>query len=142
VTRVVLDTNVLASGFASDASITKNLIDRWQSGEFVLVISEHLLAELERTFEDAYYRLRMSVPRAERAFGLLRNDALMVDLSTPVVGGATHPEDDLVLATALSGEAAVLCTRDKQLLRLRSYQIVAILSPGMLLALLESGSLA
>jgi predicted nucleic acid-binding protein len=55
-----------------------------------------------------------------------------------VRGAATHPEDDLVLSTALSGDASILCTRDKQLLKLRSYKTVTILSPGELLSLLES----
>jgi putative PIN family toxin of toxin-antitoxin system len=141
VTRVVLDTNVLASGFATDASTTKSLIDRWQSGEFVLVISEHLLAELARTFEDSYYRGRMSAPRVERAFRLLRVDGHMVERTRSVLGVASHAEDDDVLATALSGGAAVLCTRDTQLLRLRTYENIAILRPGELLSLLESGSL-
>ena len=54
----------------------------------------------------------------------------MVELSVEVQGVATHPEDDLVLATAFSGEASVLCTRDKQLLKLRAFQGIEILSPG------------
>ena len=64
--------------------------------------------------------------------------ATILDLTVEVRGVATHPEDDLVLSTALSGQASILCTRDKQLPRLRSYQSVAILSPGELLALLET----
>jgi predicted nucleic acid-binding protein len=71
----------------------------------------------------------------------LREDAKLTDLSTPVIGVATHPEGDLVLSTALSGEASFLCTRDKQLLRLRQHQIVSILGPGELLALLEREAL-
>jgi predicted nucleic acid-binding protein len=63
-------------------------------------------------------------------------------LTIPVIGVATHPEDDLVLSTALSGNATMLCTRDKQLLRLRSYQTVDILSPGELLALLDAEAIS
>jgi predicted nucleic acid-binding protein len=33
-------------------------------------------------------------------------------------GVATHPEDDAVLATALSGQSTALCAQDKQLLKL------------------------
>ena len=71
----------------------------------------------------------------------LREDATLTELTTPVVGVATHPEDDLVLSTALSGNASILCTRDKQLLRLHDYQTISILSPGELLALLEREAL-
>ena len=57
-------------------------------------------------------------------------------------GVATHPEDGLVLSTAMSGDGSILRTRDKQLLKLRSYYSVAILSPGESQALLESEELA
>jgi predicted nucleic acid-binding protein len=56
----------------------------------------------------------------------------VTELTAQVRGVATPPEDDAVLATALSGQAVILCTRDKQLLRLHSYRSVAILSPGEL----------
>lgn len=61
----------------------------------------------------------------------------MTELTVPVLGVATHPEDDLVLSTALSGQASILCTRDKHLLKLGSYQSLTILSLGELLDELE-----
>ena len=114
------------------------MIESWEDNDYELVISEHLLAELRRAFDDPYYRTRVSSQQAERILALLRAQALVTAPFVPVVGVATHPEYDLVLATALSGGASVLCTRDKQLLRLRTYATVAILSPGELLALLEN----
>ncbi len=50
---------------------------------------------------------------------------------------ATHPEDDLVLATAVSAAADYLVTGDKQLQRLGGYHGVAIVSPRDFLALLQ-----
>jgi putative PIN family toxin of toxin-antitoxin system len=142
VTRVVLDTNVLAPGFTSVASTSSRLVDHWRAGTYELVVSEHLLAELARGFMDPYYGARISPRQAERTLKLLREHAIVTELTATVVGVATHPEDDLVLSTALSGQAVILCTRDKQLLRLRSYETVGVLSPGQFLALVEAGSLA
>jgi predicted nucleic acid-binding protein len=65
----------------------------------------------------------------------------VTDLTVDVRGVATHAEDDLVLSTALSGQEEILCTRDKQLLKLRFYQSVAIRSPGELVEQLELGPL-
>jgi len=141
VTRVVLDANVLTPGFTSTGSASSRLVSHWRAGAYELVISEHILAELARAFKDPYYRARATPRQAERALALLREDAIVTELTTQVVAVATHPEDDLVLSTALSGQASILCTRDKQLLRLRSCQSVAILSPGELLALLEAEAL-
>lgn len=136
--RVTLDANVLAPSFTGGRGASRRLIEHWEDDDDELVISEHLLAELRRAFQDPYYRTRVSSQQAERVLTLLRAQAQFTAQFVPVVGVATHPEDDLVLSTALSGDASVLCTRDKQLLRLREYEAVAILSPGELLALLEA----
>ena len=68
---------------------------------------------------------------------MLREKSIVTELTIPVVGVATQPKDDLGLSTALSGQATILCTRDRQLLKLRAYQSVVILSPGELMARLE-----
>jgi putative PIN family toxin of toxin-antitoxin system len=137
VRRVTLDANVLAPGFTSHGSASARLIDLWRTGAFELVLSEHILSELARTLADPYFATRLPREDAAAILALLRTNATVTELTTQVRGVATHPEDDVVLATALSGQAAILCTRDKQLLRLRSYQHVAILSPGELVARFE-----
>ena len=53
----------------------------------------------------------------------------MVVITVEVSGVATHPEDDLVLAAAVSAGADYLVTGDKQLLKLGRYQGATILSP-------------
>lgn len=62
----------------------------------------------------------------------------MTELTVEVAGIATHREDDLILATALSGDASFLVTQDRQLLKLGSYRGLQIVPPGRLLAILES----
>ena len=51
---------------------------------------------------------------------------------------ATHPEDDLVLAAAVSARSDYLVTGDKKLQDLRSYQGVTIVTPREFLTILES----
>ena len=109
---------------------------------YQLVVFEHVLAELTRTFGDPYYRTRASAEQVERTITLLRQETVVTALTTPVVGVVAQPKDDLVLSTALSGQATILCTRDKQRLKLRSYKTVAILRPGEFLARVEAEDLA
>jgi uncharacterized protein len=142
VRRITLDANVLAPAFIGEGGASARLIGMWQEGILALVLSEHLLQELARTFKDRYFVRRLTPDEAMAALDLLAADAHITQLTVPVDAVATHPEDDAVLATALSGGASILCTRDKQLLRLREYQTVSILSPGELLALLEIEALA
>ena len=73
----------------------------------------------------------------EAAVALLRTEAILTPITVPVVGVATHPEDDLVLATGLSAGADYLGTRDRQLLKLGTYGGMRIVSPGELLGILE-----
>jgi len=138
VRRVTLDANVLAPGFTSHGSASSRLIDLWRSGAFALVLSEHVLQELARTLTDPYFASRLPREEATAILTLLSTNATLTELTVDVDGVATHPEDDVVLSTALSGQATILCTRDKQLLRLGFYLTVAILSPGELVARLNS----
>jgi putative PIN family toxin of toxin-antitoxin system len=134
VTRVVLDTNVLAPGFVGMTGAAARLVNRWRDGAYELVVSEHLLAELARAFADPYYAIRVHPDQARAILLLLRTTAVLTPITVAVSGVATQPEDDLVLATGLSGEAAYLATRDKQLLKLARYRGLAILHPVDLLA--------
>lgn len=136
--RITLDANVLAPGFTSHGSASSRLIDLWRSGAFALVLSAHVLQELARTLTDPYFASRLPREEATAILTALSTNATVTELTVDVSGVATHPEDDLVLSTALSGQATILCTRDKQLLKLGSYQGVAILTPGELVALLQT----
>jgi predicted nucleic acid-binding protein len=46
-----------------------------------------------------------------------------------VAGIATHPEDDLIVATALSAKADYLVTGDRKLLELGTYAGITFVSP-------------
>ena len=52
-----------------------------------------------------------------------------------VSGIATHPEDDVILATAESAQAHYLVTGERKLQRLGAYKEVKILSPSAFLVL-------
>ncbi len=139
-TRVVLDANVLAPAFVNPAAAAGRLLAQWRTGTFELVVSEPILAELRRTYQDPYYTRRVPPELVEAAVVLLRTEATLVELTIPVAGVATHPEDDLVLSTAASAGADYLGTRDRQLLRLSTFQGVRIVHPADLTDLLESAS--
>lgn len=70
------------------------------------------------------------------AVELFRLNATVVPITVVVSGVATHPEDDLVLATAVSGQVDYLVTLDRQLLSLGEYQGVRIVSTREFLAAL------
>ncbi len=136
----VLDTNVLASGFIGEDkpdSTSGELVRRWRAKAFTLVISEHILAELADTFTDPYFTRRLAAPAIAAALDSLRLDAVMQPVTVDVAGVASHPEDDVVLATALSAGAPYLVTGDTPLQERGSYRGTRLLSPRQFLQLLE-----
>ena len=134
--RVVLDTNVLASGVLSRASVPGQLLLAWTSGMFALVVSEPILVELERTFTKPYFAHRRSAAERAAVLELLQREADVVPVTMVVRGIASHPEDDRILATALSGAADYLVSGDAALQALGSYRDVTIVSPRSFLEIL------
>jgi putative PIN family toxin of toxin-antitoxin system len=137
-TRVVLDTNVLAPGFSNPprTSSAAILLELWVRRVYELVVSEHLLVELATTLANPYFAKRFSPDEVAEIFARLRLRAFMTDLTQVVSDIATHPEDDLVLSTGLSAGASFLATRDRQLLKLGNYQGMQILHPADLVDIL------
>jgi putative PIN family toxin of toxin-antitoxin system len=138
VIRAVLDANVIVSGFAANSGTPAALIERWVIGEFVLVLSEHILDGAARAWGNPYYATRYTAGQAQETLSLLRRSAQLVIPEPSVHGVADDTEDDLVLGTAVAAEADYLVTGDKGLQRIGTYRGIPILSPRDFLSLLES----
>jgi putative PIN family toxin of toxin-antitoxin system len=120
---VVLDTNVLASGaIARPGSTLALLVDLMRIGAYQVAISQPILDELARTLATSYFSQRITA--SDSALYLLSTTAAAtaVPITVAVHGVATHPEDDLILATALSAQADYLVTGDSQLQGLGAYR--------------------
>jgi len=140
VIRVVPDSNVILSGFTGEfvsTSTPGELIRRWQRGDFQLIVSHHILNEVNRAFTSSYYQDRFTLPRITGAMRLLRAEAELTPITVSVGGVASHPEDDLVLAAAVSAKVDYLFTGDATLKKLDRYQGVTIVTPREFLTRLE-----
>jgi putative PIN family toxin of toxin-antitoxin system len=137
VIRAVLDASILVSRLPTTTSLPALIIDRWRAGQFRLAVSEHNLDEVERPWRKPCWRARFSPARVERALALLRLEADVVPSAVTVSGVASYPEDDLVLARAVSAHVNVLVTGDRRLQQLAVYEGVALLSPRQVVALLD-----
>jgi len=147
VITVVLDTNVLDSGvtgYSIEKSVPGAILRAWVRGTFSVVLSDHILTEVATTLDKPYFRRRLSPDRASRLQLLFRERASSIPVAGPVERIASHPEDDLVLATADSGKADYLVTGDQQLRKLGQFKGVTIVSPRAFLEILiqkdEAGS--
>lgn len=130
--RAVLDANTIVSGmvrFHSGTSPPVLILQAWVREEFALLISDWLHDEVTRTLSKPYFQAHVEPEVLDTVTTALQDVAISVPISINVIGLATHPEDDLVLATARSAGADYLVTGDKQLQRLVNVGGVAIVSP-------------
>jgi len=137
VTRATLDSNVLVGAMPSRHGPLADLRRAWGDQRYDLIISEHVLEEVARAWQSQYWRQRIPPQIIRYYLDTLRTFAEVVPITARISGVASHPEDDLVLATAVSGDAEYLVTGDKQFLALDAYQSVRIVSPRESLDVLD-----
>lgn len=138
-----LDANVLVSGiigYLRNNSTPGILFRRFETKMFHLVLSGHILDEVNRTLKRPDVARRLSVPEADDARRALNRQAKLISTTASVQGIATHAEDDLVLATAISGNADYLVTGDKGLLNVGSYRGVTIVTPRAFFDILDAAA--
>jgi uncharacterized protein len=115
--RAVLDPNVHISALLSARGAPAQLLSRWLAGQFELVVSDRLLAELERVLASAKLRSRVGAAEAA-AFVLLLRHSVVVRKDPPDPPPRSRdPHDDYLLALAEDAQA-ILVTGDRHLLEL------------------------
>ncbi len=115
--RAVLDANVLIAAVLSRRGVPAQIVSAWLRGDFDLVVSELLLAELERAFMYAKVRARVPEAAAAELVPLLRETAFVAEDPPNPPRRSPDPGDDYLLALA-EAQNAVLVTGDQHLLDL------------------------
>ncbi len=77
--------------------------------------------------------------RVRRYRQLLRTTTVIIADLPPIAGVVRDPNDDMVMACALKGQAGYVVTRDKDLLSPGAYQDIRMVTPRQLLDLLSAG---
>jgi hypothetical protein len=134
--RVVLDTNIVVSYLLTQGKTLSRIIDHWEQGSFVVLISPAMLAELKDVLPRPRLRRTMSAdPKA--LLEVLEHDAEQVPGELVLSGVCRDPKDDIFIACAVEGRADVLVSGDDDLLVLDNYQGVQMMSPASFVLLLE-----
>ena len=132
--KVVFDTNVLLAGIFSRGLCEALLDVCLGSEECAVALSEHILDEFVRHAVDKF---AAQPDEVRGAVEFLRSQVQMIQ-PAPVPAGSCPDADDLpVLGTALAAQADCLVTGDKQLLQLKRFRGVAIVSPRELFERIE-----
>ena len=126
--RAVLGPNVIISGLLSPSGNAAWLLRAWERGEFELVVSAGLLAELERALN--YPKLHRRIPEGD-ARQVLRwlsqSGTIAADPDPRQPVRSEDPGDDYLIALAASMRA-ILVSGDKDLLDLA--EEIPVISPA------------
>jgi putative PIN family toxin of toxin-antitoxin system len=135
---VLIDATTLASmAIALPGGTLAVILDAWRQSRFIVMISDPLMAELRRTLVNDYFRRRLSPEDVRTYLDFVQDAATHTPLTVQVGGVATHPEDDLVLAAVLSGQADYLVTSDRRFrARVPTYRGMVLLSPAEFVSLI------
>lgn len=124
--RVVLDTSVLISALLFKGELSR-LVVQWQMGVFIPVISKETFEELEAVLGYPKFRLSNEEKRL-----ILREEILpffeVMEVREKVKGICRDPADDKFISCAVSAGADFIVTGDKDLMAVRRYRSVKIVS--------------
>ena len=130
---VVFDTNVLVAGVVAEG-LCREIVETYVP-DHTPILSSVLWDELVEKLRDKFGLKLDGLP----VLGLYRRHAEWVEplpLDTPV---CRDPDDDWVLATAASGQADVIVTGDHDLLAVKRFRDVEILSPRQFITRIAGG---
>jgi len=122
--RVFLDTNVLASAFATRGLCADVL--RHVLADHELLVGEVVLQELRRTFKKKFRLPAELVDDIER---MLRDHEVVPRPDRPSLVTLRDPDDQWIVASAVAGRADLLVTGDRDLLDAADKLPLAVLDP-------------
>jgi len=122
--RVVLDSNVIIAAFAS-RGLCSEVFEVCLSGHSI-VISEHILSEVKTNL---IKKIRLPESIVKDIMEYLRDEAERVNPSELTDSPCRDKDDNIIIGTALSGNAEFIITGDEDLLVLKTYKGIDIITP-------------
>lgn len=141
--RAVVDANVVVSAAIRPSTPPGQVVRRAvEHGEFDLVLSTPILDEIRRTLSKPKVRRRVPATDDELGKYVAKVDSVGVRAEPTGVPRVVlrDPDDDVVIATAIAGNAGYVVTGDADLLSLGSHVGVRIVSPREFLEILDAAA--
>lgn len=132
--RVVIDSNVVISGlvFGGTPYIVLLLA---VSGQIQSVISKVILSEIEEAFERKF---PLSFEDKELMIQEYTQESIDVQLHGEEINVSRDPDDNKIIEAAVEGNCQYIVTGDKDLLILKNYKKIKILTPSEFLNMFKS----
>ncbi len=136
--RVVLDTNVVLSGLLWHGT-PHTLLDRVREGVLTFISSPALLAELDEAIARPKFDTILARSNTSRERSLAEVRELTAVIAPPPLAEPVcrDPDDDAVLALGVAAQVDCIISGDRDLLTLKNFQGIAIVTPAEALLLID-----
>jgi len=122
--KVTLDSNVLIAGFIARGTC-ELVMEKWFLHHFEVILSEYILEEVKNSLNK---KIKIPSAKVKEIELLLRNEAVLVE-PMEIHEKRLHDGKDLpILGTAISGKVDFLVTGDQDLLVLKKYKKLLVIS--------------
>ena len=132
--RVVLDTNVFVSAIVSDGK-SRELLKKGIARQYILVTSHSILKELVSVLRRPKFKI--SEDEVNRTIIALIRTADLVSVRTKIEAVEADPKDDMVIETAIDGDAQMIVSGDSHLIALKTFEEVKIVTVEEMLTFLS-----
>jgi putative PIN family toxin of toxin-antitoxin system len=126
--RAVFDTNILVAAFVTEGICSKILI-RGRKKQFPLIVCPVIFQEFERVLIKKFFATRNEARSALQIVSEAIHSVSVVRPSPLVKYVCRDPDDDAILACALEAGADYLVTGDVDLLELKTFKGIRIVTP-------------
>jgi putative PIN family toxin of toxin-antitoxin system len=129
--RVVVDTNILISAVIRPLGTVGLVLRHLRDGHYILIYSEPILTEIVDVLNRPTIRDKYGLTQAdiETIIGLvlLRGEVIIPKRRITV---CRDPKDNMILEAAIDGSADMIISGDQDLLSMRTFEGIAILTPA------------
>jgi putative PIN family toxin of toxin-antitoxin system len=139
-TRAVLDSNILVSALIKPIGKPAQIIAHARADKFTLILSEDILAEARGVLHRKHIQKKYHpTPDAIRDFLDALRDLAEFVTDAPVANLIPNdPPDNLIIASAVGGQADYLVSGNAHLLDLKQHGKIQMVTPAQFLTMLEN----
>ena len=125
--KAVLDTNVFISGIFWEGNFCSQIIEAWKEGKINLVTSSPIIEELIKVLNN--FKIQMQDEEIKKWKKIIIENSVIVEPSIKLDLIKDDPSDNKFIEAALAGKARIIVSQDKNLLKLKQYENIKIVSP-------------
>jgi uncharacterized protein len=137
--RIVIDTNVVISRYIKPEGKVAQIFQAWEQETFELLVSQEILEEYQRAllYPDVQRRHQLTEEQVREVIDDLRELASIIQPTEKIAVVKDDADDNKFIECAVAGKAEYIVSGDPDLLAVKEYRGIQILSPTVFLAVWE-----